>query len=85
MVTFCNNFQIYKNDTVSLACNLGKYQFFEIDLHTYGVHYNATRLNPNFLRDTGSPIESDNNAILLKRTIDESIINFYKTRDRRRR
>ena len=78
MVTFCNQMNVFKNDTLTVACNSVNYSGFEIDVNVYGIHYNSTRLTPNYLRDTGTPIESDNNAILLKMSIDESIINYYR-------
>lgn len=77
MVTFCNDFLFFQNSTMSLSCDEAKYSLFSMDVNLYGIHYNSTSLAPNFLRDTGTPIESDRNAILLKKTIDETILNHY--------
>ena len=78
MISFCNNYNIFKNDTISLACDAAYFGQIGIDLNVYGVHYNSTKLAPNYLRDTGTPIKSDNNAIILKMSVDESIINYYR-------
>ena len=77
MVTFCNDFLFFQNSTMSLSCDEATYSFFSLDVNLYGIHYNSTVLAPNFLRDTGTPIESDRNAILLKQTIDQVIINHF--------
>ena len=77
MVTFCNEFLFFQNSTMSLSCDEATYSFFSLDVNLYGIHYNSTVLAPNFLRDTGTPIESDRNAILLKQTIDQVIINHF--------
>ena len=78
MLTFCNNYNIFKNSTMSLQCDSLSYGAMGVDVNVYGVHYNSTKLAPNYLRDTGTPIKSDNNAILLKMSVDESIINYYR-------
>lgn len=78
MVSFCNGYDFFRNSTLSVECGGINYLNFELDLNVYGVHFNYTRLMPNYLRNLGTPILNDTNAIYLKQTIDESILNFYK-------
>jgi hypothetical protein len=77
MVSFCNEYDFFKNSTLSVNCGGLDYMGFEVDLNVYGIHYNYTRSMPNYLRNLGTPITNDVNSILLKKTIDESILNFH--------
>jgi hypothetical protein len=78
MISFCNQYNFFSNSTMTLSCDSANVSGMNVDLNLYGVHYNSTKLMPNYLRDTGTPIASDKNAILLKMAVDESIINFYR-------
>lgn len=77
MVSFCNNYDFFHNDTVSVNCNGASYAPFEMDLSVYGVHFNYTRIMPSAIKNLSAPVNNDINAILLKKTIDESILNFF--------
>ena len=78
MVTFCNDLEIVNNPSITLNCGKIDTDENSLDINVYGIHYNSTRLVPNSLRDSGTPIQADTNSILLKMAIDEAIINYYR-------
>ena len=77
IVSFCNNYDFFHNDTISVNCHQAEYSPFEMDINIYAVHFNYTSLMPSQLLNLNNPVSNDINAILLKQTIDEAILNFY--------
>ena len=76
---FCDRGIFVKNSTVTVDCNkFNVAQLFEINLHMFMLGYNQTRITANFLRDFNTPLEVDENSILLKKIIDESIIVYNR-------
>lgn len=76
---FCNDYDIFRNATISVNCDqLSAYSFYKIDLNLYGIAYNQTKISPSFIVDFNLPLKVDENAILLKKTIDEILIEYYR-------
>ena len=79
MLYFCNDYVIYKNTTTNISCDqFNTPNFNKIDLNLYGIAYNQTRISSSYIQDMDIPMRVDKNAILLKKTIDEFIINYYR-------
>lgn len=75
VLLFCNKHKFMNNASISFNCDrINSMGVFNLDLNIYGLIYNQTALAPNLLKDPNTPMKIDTNAILLKKVIDESII-----------
>ena len=75
VIFFCNNHTFVKNSSFEISCKgLQSMGFVKVDLNLYGLIYNQTAIAPSLLKDPNTPMRIDNNALILKKLIDESII-----------
>ena len=76
---FCNEYPMFDNDLLTLDCERFKSPSIgSFDVTMYGVAYNQTKISPNFLKNYNIPMNIDKNSVLLKKVMDEFIINYYR-------
>ena len=84
VVYFCNDYDIYRNATLSVNCErLNAFKFYNMNLNIYGLAYNQTKIAPSFIEDFNIPMKVDENSILLKKTIDEILVKYYREKELR--
>lgn len=83
MVYFCNDFVGFHNSTISIDCDSFKVPTVSnVNLNVYGLAYNQTKIGQSYIKDTSLPLEIDINSVVLKKTIDSFLVEYYRQQAR---